>query len=167
MGGGDASSIIEQWAWQLLTRYGIICRDLLAREDAAPSWWELSHIYRRMEFSGEIRGGRFITGVGGEQFALPEVVDRLRQARRNDDNNERAQGRLPLPLVIISAADPMNLVGILTPGPKVPAIASNAIAYLDGRYIGHRVSGEVWVDPKLDSEVAHKVERALEVQHCT
>ena len=157
--GATQAPIIEQWAWQLLTRYGIICRDLLAREDATPSWWELSPIYRRMEFRGEIRGGRFVTGVGGEQFALPEVVDRLRQTRKDNDT-VGAYRNTPL-LVIISAADPMNLVGILTPGPKVPAIASNAIAYLDGRYIGHRVAGEVWLDPKLDPEIARKAERAL------
>jgi len=149
---GHPQDTTELWARQLLERYGVMFRDLLTREDAAPSWWELLPIYRRMESRGEIRGGRFITGVGGEQFALPEVVDLLRQARREETKND---------LVIVSAADPMNLIGILTPGPKVPATASNAVAYLNGRYVGHRVAGEVWVDPKLDSEVARKVERAL------
>ncbi|MBI3596311.1 MAG: DEAD/DEAH box helicase [Nitrospirae bacterium] len=150
---------LQQWAHQLLTRYGVFFRDLLAREDAAPSWQELLPVYRRMESSGEIRGGRFITGVAGEQFALPEVVDMLRQGRR-EEPNIGAYSNTPLP-VIISAADPMNLVGILTPSAKIPAIATNAVAYLGGRYIGHRVAGEVWVDPKLDSEIARKLERAL------
>jgi len=149
-------SFPEQWAWQLLTRYGVFFRDLLAREDAAPSWQELLPVYRRMEARGEIRGGRFITGVGGEQFALPEVVDLLRQERR--DNHAGPIHESP---VIVSAADPMNLVGILTPDPKVPAIASNAVAYLGGRCIGHRVAGEVWVDPKLDPEIARKVKQQL------
>jgi ATP-dependent Lhr-like helicase len=150
---------LQQWAHQLLTRYGVFFRDLLVREDAAPSWQELLPIYRRMESRGEIRGGRFITGVAGEQFALPEVVDLLRQTRR-EQSDVGATHVSPLPIVI-SAADPMNLVGILTPGAKVPAIASNAVAYLNGRYVGHRVAGEVWVDPKLDLEVARKAERAL------
>lgn len=153
---GEGKGEGEMWARQLLERYGVFFRDLLVREDAAPSWWELLPIYRRMESRGEIRGGRFITGVGGEQFALPEVVDLLRQARRN--NNVGAIHESP---VIVSAADPMNLVGIITPGPKVPATASNAVAYLGGRYIGHRQAGEIWVDPKLDPELARKIERAL------
>jgi ATP-dependent Lhr-like helicase len=154
--GETGKSPVGLWAWQLLTRYGVFFRDLLAREDAAPSWQELLPIYRRMESRGEIRGGRFITGVAGEQFALPEVVDLLRQERR--DNHTRAIHASP---VIIAAADPMNLVGILTPGAKVPAIATNAVAYLGGRYVGHRVAGEVWVDSKLDHETARKIERAL------
>jgi ATP-dependent helicase Lhr and Lhr-like helicase len=148
---------LQQWTYQLLERYGVMFRDLLMREDAAPPWKDLLPVYRRMESRGEIRGGRFITGVGGEQFALPEVVDRLRQTRRE----ESVGPPLAAPIVIISAADPMNLIGILTPGPKVPATASNAVAYLDGRYVGHRIAGEIWLDPKLDSEVARKVERAL------
>jgi len=154
--GETGKSPVGQWAWQLLTRYGVFFRDLLAREDAAPSWQELLPIYRRMESRGEIRGGRFITGVGGEQFVLPEVVDLLRQSRRTDS----VGAPLAAP-IIISAADPMNLVGILTPGPKVPAVASNAVAYLDGRYIGHRIAGEIWVDPKLNREVSQRIERAL------
>jgi ATP-dependent Lhr-like helicase len=157
--GAQHAAPLQQWAHQLLTRYGVFFRDLLAREDAAPSWQELLPIYRRMESRGEIRGGRFITGVAGEQFALPEVVDQLRQGRR-ENSDVGATGRSPVP-IIISAADPMNLVGILTPGAKVPAIAANAVAYLDGRYVGHRQAGEVWVDPKLDAEVSRKVERVL------
>ena len=157
--GEHGKSPLEQWAWQLLARYGVFFRDLLAREDAAPSWQELLPIYRRMESRGEIRGGRFITGVGGEQFALPEVVDLLRENRRVP-SDVGATHASPVP-IIISAADPMNLVGILTPGAKVPAIASNAVAYLGGRYVGRRVAGEVWVDPQLDHETARRIERAL------
>jgi ATP-dependent Lhr-like helicase len=148
----------ELWARQLLERYGVFFRDLLTRETAAPRWKDLVPIYRRMESRGEIRGGRFIAGVGGEQFALPEVVDRLRQAR---DEKSKVGAIHASPFVIISADDPMNLVGILTPGPKVPAVASNVIAYLNGRYVGHRIAGEVWVDPKLDTEIAQKVKRQL------
>ncbi|MBI3810648.1 MAG: DEAD/DEAH box helicase [Nitrospirae bacterium] len=151
------ASPLQQWAHQLLMRYGVFFRDLLAREDAAPSWLELLPVYRRMESRGEIRGGRFITGVAGEQFALPEVVDQLRQTRRNENG-----GAIQESPIIVSAADPMNLVGILTLGAKVPAIASNAVAYLGGRYVGHRVAGEVWVDPRLDSEVAQKLARSLQ-----
>jgi ATP-dependent Lhr-like helicase len=152
--------IIEPWPWQLLTRYGVFFRDLLTREDAAPAWKDLLPFFRRMESRGEIRGGRFVSGVGGEQFALPEVVERLREAR-DKGSNVGATHASPLHIVIISAADPMNLVGILTSGPKVPATASNAVAYLNGRYTGHRIAGEIWIDPKLDTETTHKIDRAL------
>jgi ATP-dependent Lhr-like helicase len=153
--GGDLSrsdESLEFWARQLLERYGIFFRDLLARESAAPAWRDLLPIYRRLESRGEIRGGRFVSGVGGEQFALPEVVDLLRQAGRE---------KLDDAIVLISTADPANLVGILTPDARIPASASNTVAYQNGRYVGHRAGGEVWVDPALDEERTVKVGRAL------
>jgi ATP-dependent Lhr-like helicase len=152
-----AEERIELWARELLDRYGVLFRDLLTREDAAPRWGELLPVYRHMESRGEIRGGRFVTHVGGEQFALPEVIDLLRQTRR-EQSDVGGHDRAP---IVVSAADPMNLIGILTPGPKIPAVALNAVAYLGGRHVGHCVAGEVWVDPKLDQEAAHKIERAL------
>lgn len=149
--GPDRDPVL-QWAWQLLERYGVFFRDLLARESAAPPWKELLPLYRRMESRGEIRGGRFITGVGGEQFALPEVVDLLRQVREEKPGKE---------LVFISAADPMNLVGILIPGNRVMASASNSVAFLGGRYVGHRQGKETWIDPNLEVETSEKVMRGL------
>jgi len=142
----------ERWAQQLLTRYGVFFRDLLARESAAPPWRDLLPIYRRMEARGEIRGGRFITGVGGEQFALPEAVPMLRQSRSL--NPADAIHR-------ISAADPLNLAGILVPGPKVPALASNVLIYQGGKCVSHRQGEKTWRDPALDEALAVHVSKAL------
>jgi ATP-dependent Lhr-like helicase len=156
--GGRSEEALDFWARQLLERYGVVFRDLLAREDAAPAWRELLPLYRRMEARGEVRGGRFITGVGGEQFALPEAVDLLRRAREEGKKGE---------LVVISAVDPLNLVGILTPGYKIAATASNAVAYLDGKYVGHREGGEIWIDPSVESERARRLEQKLKTGRLT
>ena len=98
-------------------------RRLLTLETNAPSWRELTRVYRRLEARGEIRGGRFVTGVSGEQFALPEAVERLREVRRSAPT-----GRL----VTISAADPLNLTGILAGDDRVRAVTSTRIVYRDG-----------------------------------
>ncbi len=124
----------ERWAWLLLNRYGVVFRDLLARESAAPSWRELARVYRRLEMRGEIRGGRFVRGVGGEQFALSDAVGRLRQHR-----DEPAQPAWE----VISAADPLTLVGIVTDGPRVPAKRANRVLFLNGRPIAARQSRQV------------------------
>lgn len=105
----------EAFAGQLLRRWGVVFRDLLARETAAPPWRDLLPVYRRMEAKGEIRGGRFVGGFGGEQFALPEAVDLLRAVRRMPEHEEDA--------LEIAAADPLNLAGILLPGPRIHAAA--------------------------------------------
>jgi ATP-dependent Lhr-like helicase len=120
---GDASARVEPFARQLLLRYGVVLRELLARESQAPPWRELLRVYRRMEARGEIRGGRFVDGRIGEQFALPEAVDTLRRVRRTADEVER---------VIVSAADPLNLVGILTPGSRVSPLSGLRVLYERG-----------------------------------
>jgi len=107
----------------LLRRYGIVCRRVLGREANVLPWRELARVYRRLEARGEIRGGRFVNGMSGEQFALPDAVERLREIRRTP-----ADGRLH----VISAADPLNLAGIVTTGERVRAIASSRMAYRDG-----------------------------------
>jgi hypothetical protein len=96
---------VEHWAWQLLSRYGIMFRDLLARESVAPPWKSLLPVYRRLEARGEIRGGRFVHGVAGEQFAVPEAVESLRRVRDQKANGD---------WLVLSACDPVNLFGILT-----------------------------------------------------
>ena len=123
--GGQAISPvqIECQAWAMLRRYGVIFRRLLTREPNAPPWRDLTRVYRRLEARGEIRGGRFVTGMTGEQFALSEAVDRLREMRR-----EGPDGRL----MVVSAADPLNLTGILDAGERVRATPANRIAYRDG-----------------------------------
>jgi len=112
----------EAMARQLLQRYGVMLRELLARENQAPSWRTLLGIYRRMEARGEIRGGRFVAGFIGEQFALPEAVEGLRAMRREQE----------LSTIIVAAADPLNLVGILTPGQRISPFTQQVIVYRGG-----------------------------------
>jgi ATP-dependent Lhr-like helicase len=99
-----------------------VFRDLLARESNPPPWRSLLQVYRRLETRGEIRGGRFVNGFVGEQFALPEAVERLRAERH-------AKQEEP---IMISAGDPLNLVGILTPGPRVSPYSNQVVAYRNG-----------------------------------
>lgn len=125
---------IEAVARTLLRRYGIVFRTMLARESRLPTWRELVMVYRRLEARGEIRGGRFVAGFGGEQFALPDAVGRLRAVRKLEKSGE---------LSVVSGADPLNLVGILTPDARVTAIAQNRILYRDGVAIAAWEGGDV------------------------
>jgi ATP-dependent Lhr-like helicase len=118
-----AEAAVETQARALLARYGVVFRRLAAREPNAVPWRILARAYRRLEARGEIRGGRFVTGVSGEQFALPEAVERLREVRRTAKD-----GRL----ITISAADPLNLAGILDNGDRVRTITTHRIVYRDG-----------------------------------
>ena len=130
----------EFLARQLLRRYGIVFPRLLHRETNAPPWRELLRVYRRLEARGEVRGGRFVSGFSGEQYALPEAVQQLRAIRRTKPNGS---------LVTVNGADPLNLVGILTPGPRVPSLPSNRIQYRDGVPIALTVGGHVSsLDPR-------------------
>ncbi|MHB8535957.1 MAG: DEAD/DEAH box helicase [Sulfuricaulis sp.] len=125
---------VEHVARLLLKRYGVVFKRVLEREAGwLPPWYELLTVYRRIEARGEIRGGRFVAGFPGEQYALPEALSALRALRR-----EQADGTL----VSVSAADPLNLVGILTPGARVPALAGNRVLYRDGVPIAVHVAGE-------------------------
>jgi ATP-dependent Lhr-like helicase len=130
----DAAERAERWAWLLLNRYGVMFRDLLARESIAPPWRELSAVYRRLEMRGEIRGGRFVAGVAGEQFALAGAVDRLRQVRDEP---------IDFKWQLLSAADPLNLVGVITSGVRVPATRTNRVLFLDGRPVASREAGSI------------------------
>jgi len=129
---------VEAACWMLLRRYGIVVRDVLAREANLPPWRELLGGFRRLEDRGEIRGGRFVDGFLGEQFALPVAVDSVRALRRLDaahDANPQsriAQDMIAPETITLSAADPLNLVGILVPGERVPAISGNSVTYRDG-----------------------------------
>jgi ATP-dependent helicase Lhr and Lhr-like helicase len=114
---------VEAACWMLLRRYGIVVRDVLAREANLPPWRELLMAFRRLEDRGEIRGGRFVDGFLGEQFALPVAVESVRALRQLDSGQDT---------VTLSAADPLNLVGILVPGERVPAISGNRVMYREG-----------------------------------
>ena len=123
---GDPSAAeagTETLARQLLQRYGVVFRELLAKETRCPPWRLLLQTYRRMEARGEIRGGRFVSGFVGEQYALPDAVDAMRNVRRLAPDTEP---------VMVSCTDPLNLVGVLTPGPRVPVQSHQFIAYLNG-----------------------------------
>jgi ATP-dependent Lhr-like helicase len=118
---------LEATCWMLLKRYGIVFRDVLARETNLPTWRELLTAFRRLEDRGEIRGGRFVDGFLGEQFALPVAVESLRAMRKLPPSGET---------ITISAADPLNLVGILVPGERVPAISGRTVEFRDGVSVG-------------------------------
>ncbi len=120
----SAVSVSEHIARQLLRRYGVVFRDVLARESLVASWRDLLVQYRRMEMAGEVRGGRFVSGVVGEQFALPEAIESLRAMRNNGEGLAQE--------VKISACDPLNLAGIILPGPRIPAVPSNFLVFKDG-----------------------------------
>jgi ATP-dependent helicase Lhr and Lhr-like helicase len=122
-GQAQENASMERKARQLLQRYGVVFRDLLARENNLPSWRSLLQLFRRWEARGEIRGGRFVDGFVGEQFALPEAIEMLRAGRRAMKPDEP---------VIVAAGDPLNLVGILSPGPRVSPYSSQVIAYHKG-----------------------------------
>ena len=117
---------LESAAQMLLKRYGVVFRDLLRRESNVPPWRELLGILRRLEARGVVRGGRFVTGFGGEQFALPEAVDSLRSSRHRESKE----------VVVVAGADPMNLVGIVLPGDRIAAVPGRSVSYCNGTLDG-------------------------------
>ena len=133
----DASALgdpaVEHIARVLLRRYGVVFRKLLERESGLPPWRELFYVYRRLEARGEIRGGRFVSGFAGEQFALPEAADLLRSVLR-DSTVDR---------ISISAADPLNLIGIVTSGDHVPALSRNRVLFEQGIAVAAQSGGAV------------------------
>ncbi|MEP7324655.1 MAG: ATP-dependent DNA helicase, partial [Gemmatimonadota bacterium] len=139
-------------AWTLLRRYGVVFKRVLARESLKVGWRQLAMTYRRLEARGEIRGGRFVNGMSGEQFALPEAVSSLRAIRR-----EAPRGQL----ISISAADPLNLIGLVTPGERVPALRRNRIVFEDGVPLAALESGTIRQLAEYPGERASEIERAL------
>jgi ATP-dependent helicase Lhr and Lhr-like helicase len=150
---------VEHWAWQLLRRWGVVFRDLLEREAGAPRWFELVRVYRRMEARGEIRGGRFIKGVAGEQFASSETVLALRKLR---DEPSRVE------VVVAAAADPVNLAGIITPGTRVPSQAGNRVAFVNGvlaaDWQGGRISWHAGVTDDLRLRIRERLLQGVEAK---
>ena len=142
---------VEQVAWTLLRRYGVVFRRVLAREIGSLPWRDLVRVYRRLEARGEIRGGRFVTGMSGEQFALPDAVERLREVRRTPADDR---------LVTISAADPLNLTGIITPGDRIRTATSNRIVYLRGVPVSAMEGDMLRALAPIDAAVATAVAEA-------
>jgi ATP-dependent Lhr-like helicase len=129
----DAAAL-EQIAEILLRRYGVVFRRVLEREaDWLPPWHALLRVFRRLEAQGRIRGGRFVAGMAGEQYALPDAVSALRAARRQEPKGD---------FVSLSAADPLNLTGIITPGARVAALTKNRVLYRDGVPVAFHAGGE-------------------------
>ncbi len=118
----------------LLRRYGVIFRKLVDREKSLPPWRDMVRVFRLLEARGQIRGGRFVAGVWGEQFALKEAVTKLRSVTKKPKSSE---------LLTISATDPINLTGIITPGGRVPAMINNRILYLDGEPVAVKNGKEI------------------------
>jgi len=123
-----------QWCWQLLRRYGVVFRDLLIRENVAPIWSDLVNCYRQLERRGEIRSGRFVSDVSGEQFATEEALRTLRQLRDEPPQDD---------WVVLSAADPLNLVGIVSDRPRITASHTNSLIFEDGKLIAVRQATHV------------------------
>ncbi|HXS21506.1 MAG TPA: DEAD/DEAH box helicase [Steroidobacteraceae bacterium] len=155
--GRTDGEIIELVARGLLRRWGVVFWRLIAREaDWLPPWRELLFCYRRLEARGEIRGGRFVAGLSGEQFAAPEAVGLLREVRRRPREGE---------WVSLSAADPLNLLGLLTPGPRLPALAGNRVLYRDGLPLATLAGGEVRVLEALDAAAQWEARNMLLRRH--
>jgi ATP-dependent helicase Lhr and Lhr-like helicase len=144
---------VEHVARTLLLRYGVVFRRLLEREAAwLPQWRNLLRVYRKLEARGEIRGGRFVAGFAGEQFALTEAVGMLREVRRGPQTDA---------IVSLSGADPLNLVGILTPGARLPALTGSRLLYRDGLPIAFLASGEVQFLETLDAGTEWALRKVL------
>jgi ATP-dependent Lhr-like helicase len=144
---------VEHAAWILLRRYGVMCWRILEREAAwLPPWRELQQVYRRLEARGEIRGGRFIAGLTGEQYALPDAIALMREVRRRPPDGKP---------VCVAAADPANLLGSVLTGPRVPRVAGSRVLYRDGVAIATSVAGQVEMLVPLSAAEQHAVSRAL------
>jgi ATP-dependent Lhr-like helicase len=148
----DREEALHTQAWALLRRYGVVFRRLLAREAAAGPWRDLTRVYRRLEARGEIRGGRFVSGVSGEQFALAEAVERLREVRRTAPHGH---------FVVVGTADPVNLTGIVSPGERLRSSTRSKLVYRDGVPLAV-LEGEYIRDlAPIDSTSREQVSRAL------
>ncbi|MBV9016968.1 MAG: ATP-dependent DNA helicase, partial [Alphaproteobacteria bacterium] len=148
-----ATEAIEHVARTLLRRYGIVFWRLLEREAAwLPPWRDLLRVYRRLEARGEIRGGRFVAGFAGEQYALPDAIGTLREVRRKAPSGE---------WISFSGADPLNLVGVLTPGAKLAALTGNRVLYRDGLPVAIFSGGEAQFFEDLDPETEWQAKKAL------
>ena len=139
---------LEARSMQLLQRYGIVFPEVLAREEIAPRWRDLLRVYRRAEARGEIRGGRFVEGFVGEQFALPEAVETLRNVNKAPPDTG---------VSVVSACDPLNVVGILTSGPRVTAVLGNAVAFKDGVPVASLQGGELAWLSEVDEDTRQAV----------
>jgi ATP-dependent Lhr-like helicase len=149
----DDAQALEQVADILLRRYGVVFRKLLEREaDWLPPWHALLRVFRRLEAQGKIRGGRFVAGMSGEQFALSEAVSSMRAVRKQEAKGD---------FISLSAADPLNLTGIITPGARVPALAKNRVLYRDGVPVATHAAGQSEFIVPMEPEKEWEARQAL------
>lgn len=148
----DSYGHVDAIARTLLLRYGIVFRKVLEREVSIPSWRELLYIYRRLEARGEIRGGRFVQGFSGEQFALPDALNLLKDIRKLEKTAE---------LTVLSAADPLNLTGIITPGERIASSSVQKLVYRDGIPVAHGSKSKVNYLQEFDNEHQTRLKWAL------
>ena len=153
----QTTAALDAHARILLCRYGVLFRELLARESNAPKWRDLLPILRRLEARGEIRGGRFVSGAFGEQFALPEVIDQLRSARRE------APTRAAESAITVSAADPLNLVGIIVPGERISAIPGRVVEFVAGAVVREESTVVAPAKPKRTRSISDLLRAAAVV----
>jgi len=151
LGGETPEDRRQHWVELLLHRYGIIFRDLLERENCAPSWGLLVPLLRRMEARGEIRGGRFVNGVAGEQYALPGEVEKLRKLKDTSDKH----------FTFISAVDPLNLCGIIDDKPKITRRKGNNLCFLNGELAASYENSEIAWHLDLDNDVKMRLAQAI------
>ena len=153
LSGQPEEEAIEHVCRTLLRRWGVVFWSIVAREaDWLPPWRDLLKCLRRMEDRGEVRGGRFVTGFSGEQFALPEALGPLREVRRKPASGE---------MISLCGADPLNLVGIVTPGAKLPSVTGNRVLYRDGVPIALYAGGEVKFLEALEPQAEWEARNAL------
>ncbi|MEQ1530180.1 MAG: ATP-dependent DNA helicase, partial [Methylococcales bacterium] len=150
----DSYEHVEHIARTLLLRYGVVFRKVLEREDGMPSWRELLYIYRRLEARGDIRGGRFVQGFAGEQFALPEALVLLKVIRK--------QQKTTL-VTVLSAADPLNLAGIITPGERIASSSSQRLVYQDGLPVAHGTHSKIQYLQEFDVDQQARLRAALAI----
>jgi ATP-dependent Lhr-like helicase len=152
-GDGSRDAAVEYAARTLLARYGVVFWRLLTQEPGwLPPWRDLLRVYRRLEARGEIRGGRFVAGFSGEQFALPDAVGLLREMRRRPSSGQ---------WVSLSGADPLNLIGILTPGQRLAALTANRVVYRDGLPIAALTGGKAVMLTELETADQWEAEKRL------
>ena len=149
----DDGAAVEHVAWALLRRYGVVFARLLAREASwLPPWRDLLRVYRRLEGRGDIRGGRFVAGFSGEQYGLPEAVGLMREIRRKPPVDQ---------WVSLSGTDPLNLVGVLTPGLRLASLTANRLVYRNGIPVAALSGGSVQFLSELEGVERWEAEKRL------
>jgi ATP-dependent Lhr-like helicase len=154
----ERATYLEKWCRLLLTRYGVAFRDLLTRENAAPSWSDLVPMFRKLELRGEVRGGRFVSHVAGEQYALEETITQLREAR-----DARQSDLAREDWAILSAVDPLNLMGIVNSQAKITSNPKTALVLNRGRCVAVKQSGQIEFLEPIPGELQFAMRRALQL----